>query len=110
MTRMVLPGPAGNPEVIAAMFVAARHEYVVSDGQGDPRRWRQSIRPAKFTRGTGSPIGLEVATKGFVRHAFRSDVGPAFRGTVCLGSLGDLGISAFVCDPAEVNRTALDIA
>ena len=53
---------------------------------------------------------LEVATKGFVRHAFRSHVGSAFEGRVRLGSLAELGVAAFVCDAAEVSRTAQDIA
>lgn len=53
---------------------------------------------------------LDVATKGFVKHAFRSSVGRAFGGSVRLGSLGGLSIATFVCDPAEVGRTALDIA
>jgi len=53
---------------------------------------------------------LEVATKGFVRHAFRSHVGSAFQGRVSLGSLAELGVAAFVCDAAEVSRTAQDIA
>lgn len=52
---------------------------------------------------------LEVATKGFVKHEFRTDAGSAFQGSVRVGSLASLGIATFVCDAAEVRRSRSDV-
>jgi AraC-like DNA-binding protein len=51
---------------------------------------------------------VEIATKGFVRHEFRSSVGTAFQGSVRVGSLATLGVATFVCDAAEVRRSDRD--
>jgi len=48
---------------------------------------------------------VEVATKGFVRHEFRSRVGRAFQGSVRVGSLASLGVATFAADAAEVERS-----
>ncbi len=53
---------------------------------------------------------VDVATKGFVRHEFRSNIGSAFQGSVRVGSLAALGVATFVCDAAEVCRSARDVA
>jgi AraC-like DNA-binding protein len=51
---------------------------------------------------------VEIATKGFVRHEFRSSIGSAFQGSVRVGELGALGVATFVCDAAEVRRSDRD--
>jgi AraC-like DNA-binding protein len=50
----------------------------------------------------------EVATRAYVRHHFRSVSGASFSGTIQAGSLADLGVSTFECDPCRVDRTARD--
>jgi AraC family transcriptional regulator, positive regulator of tynA and feaB len=53
---------------------------------------------------------VDVATKGFVRHEFRSNIGSAFQGSVRVSYLAALGVTTFVCDAAEVFRSARDVA
>jgi len=53
---------------------------------------------------------LEVATKAFVRHEFRSLDGPSYRGSIHAGCLDNLGVSTFECDACGVDRSARDIA
>ena len=87
-----------------------KNEYAGVDGEA----WARAMATVYSTREVHPrdrfSYWLEVATKGFVRHAFRSHVGSAFEGRVRLGSLAELGVAAFVCDAAEVSRTAQDIA
>lgn len=51
---------------------------------------------------------LEVATKAYCRHTFTSTSGPAFVGSIEWGSLGDLVVTRFECDPCEVERSERD--
>jgi AraC family transcriptional activator of tynA and feaB len=53
---------------------------------------------------------LEVATKAFVRHEFRSLDGSSYRGSIHAGCLDSLGVSTFECDACGVDRSARDIA
>ncbi len=50
---------------------------------------------------------VEIATKGFVRHEFRSSVGSAFQGSVRVGSLASLGVATFVmrCGRGQPQRS-----
>ena len=50
----------------------------------------------------------EVCTKAYVRHQFHSALGPSFAGAIQAGSLGELGVSTFECDPCRVDRTVRD--
>lgn len=50
----------------------------------------------------------EVATRAYVRHQFRSDLGSSFSGIIQAAPLSDLGVSTFECDPCRVDRTARD--
>lgn len=51
---------------------------------------------------------LEVATRTFVRHDFRSALGTSFSAAIQSRSLADLGVAAFECNPCLVGRTARD--
>ncbi len=53
---------------------------------------------------------LEVATKAFVRHEFRSLDRSSFRGNIHAGLLDSLGVSLFECDACGVDRAARDVA
>jgi AraC-like DNA-binding protein len=53
---------------------------------------------------------VEVATKGFVAHRFQSKVGAAFRGSVSISTLGEIGVGYFDCDGATSVRGAREIA
>lgn len=49
-----------------------------------------------------------VCTKAYVRHQFHLALGPSFAGAIQAGSLGELGVSTFECDPCRVDRTVRD--
>lgn len=53
---------------------------------------------------------VEVVTKGFVKYVFNPPAGAGFDGTVRAGSLANLPVSSYECDPHEVGRTARDVA
>ena len=52
---------------------------------------------------------LDVATKGFVSHAFRARSPLNFQGCVQLGLLGDVGFAVYEAEACEVSRTRQDI-
>ena len=52
----------------------------------------------------------EVATRAFVRHEFRANDPSSFSASIQAGSLRDLGIASYECDPCRVGRTTLDAA
>lgn len=53
---------------------------------------------------------VEVATKSFVRHQFKSLVGNSFSAALWSGQIADLGLGQFECDPCWIARGKNHIA
>jgi AraC-like DNA-binding protein len=53
---------------------------------------------------------IEVITKTYARHSFRTSAGASFKGGLEAGLLADLGVATIDCDPRELTRSASDIA
>ena len=53
---------------------------------------------------------VEVVTQGFVKCAVTPSRRPSFQASVRSGSLGNLSVSTYECDPNEVTRGAREIA
>jgi AraC family transcriptional regulator, positive regulator of tynA and feaB len=58
----------------------------------------------------GATYWREVVIREMARHEFHSSVGPQFRGSLRIGTVGAITVSDFDCDPCEVGRTARDLA
>lgn len=52
---------------------------------------------------------VDVATKGFVAHQFQPKMGAAFKGSVSISSLAEIGVSFFDCDAGTVVRSPREI-